>query len=152
MRANLDAGPFVISGGGYRPPGQPAHQTARRTDKQRGHSRKHAGFNDRWDQMSRAEQQAKGAQLRSVWWLPTANYAEGHFAVMPEEMAAICILAGCPAGGVVLDPFAGAGTTLLVADRLGRSAIGIELNPDFAAMCERRVREPGFTFADIAAE
>jgi DNA modification methylase len=143
MRASLDAGAFVISGSGYEPPGQPPHQGARRTDKQRGHTRRHAGFNDRWDAMSRAEQQGKGSQLRSVWWLPTANFAEGHFAVMPEELAAICVLAGCPAGGTVLDPFAGAGTTLMVADHLGRDAIGIELNPAFAAMAERRVKEPG---------
>lgn len=152
MRANLDAGSFVISGGGYQPSGQPAHQTKRRTDKRRGHSRRHAGFNDRWDHMSRSEQMAKGAQLRSVWWLPTANYAEDHYAVMPEEMATVCILAGCPSGGTVLDPFAGAGTSLLAADKLGRNAIGIELNPNFAAMAKRRVREPGFDFAGIAAD
>lgn len=146
MRANMEAGSFVMSGGGYKPPGQPPHQGARRTDKQRGHSRRHAGFNDRWDALPKAEQQAKGAQLRSVWWLPTANYAEGHFAVMPEELASVCILAGCQAGGTVLDPFCGAGTSLLVADRLGRDGIGIELNPDYAKMAERRCREPGFTF------
>ncbi len=152
MRANLDAGSFVMSGGGYKPPGQTPHQGARRTDKQRGHSRRHAGFNDRWDAMSKEEQQAQGAQLRSVWWLPTANFAEGHFAVMPEEMAAVCILAGCPSGGKVLDPFCGAGTSLYVAELLGREAVGIELNPEFAKMAARRCREPGLTFIQIAAD
>lgn len=153
MRDKLANGSFVISGAGYQPPGQPPHQGAYRTDKQRGHSRRHAGFNDRWDAMSPAEQQEKGAQLRSVWWLPTANYAEGHFAVMPEEMAALCVLAGCPAGGTVLDPFCGAGTTLLAADTLGRHAIGIELNPEYARMAEGRCRAPGFAFLpEIAAE
>lgn len=58
---------------------------------------------------------------------------------MPEELAAVCILAGCPKGGTVLDPFSGAGTTALVADRLQRDAIGIELNPEYAAMSERRI-------------
>lgn len=149
MRANLDAGGFVMSGGGYKPPGQRPHQGVRRTDKQRGHSRRHAGFYDRWDAMSKAEQQAQGAQLRSVWWLPTANFPDGHFAVMPEEMAAVCILAGCPIESTVLDPFLGAGTTALVADRLGRDCIGIELNPDYAAMARRRIENDAGMFAQI---
>lgn len=151
MRANLDAGGFVMSGGGYKPPGQTPHQGARRTDKQRGHSRRHAGFNDRWDALSKEEQQAQGAQLRSVWWLPTANYPESHFAVMPEEMAAVCILAGCPKGGTVLDPFGGAGTTGLVADRLGRDAILIEINPAYAAMARRRIEADAGMFASVEA-
>lgn len=132
MRAQLDGvGGFVISGGGYAPPGQPPHQTQRRSDKQRGHSR--------WDAMSKAEQQSRGASLGSVWWLPTANCREAHFAVMPEEMAAVCILAGCPKGGTVLDPFGGAGTTGLIADRLQRDAILVELNADYADLAERRI-------------
>ena len=62
-----------------------------------------------------------------------------HFAVMPAEVAAACVLAGCPEGGTVLDPFAGAGTTGLVADRLQRNAILIEVNPDYAEMAARRI-------------
>lgn len=111
----------------------------RRSDKQRGHTRKHAGFNDRWDTMERQGQVAGGANLRSVWWIAPANYEEGHFAVMPERLAEICIQAGCPKGGTVLDPFSGAGTTCLVADRLQRNAIGIELNPEYAAMAQKRI-------------
>jgi DNA modification methylase len=57
----------------------------------------------------------------------------------PPELPEICIKAGCPVGGTVLDPFAGAGTTLLVADRLQRNAIGIELNPEYVAIAERRL-------------
>jgi len=111
----------------------------RRSDKQRGHSRRHAGFNDRWDAMERSEQMAKPAMMRNVWFVSPAGYDEAHFAVMPEEIARRCILAGCPEGGTVLDPFGGAGTTGLMASRLGRNAILIELNPEYAAMAEQRI-------------
>jgi DNA modification methylase len=122
----------------------------RRTDKQRGHSRKHNGFNDRWDAMPVAEQRAMGANLRSVWWISPAQYREGHYAVMPDALAEICIAAGCPAGGTVLDPFGGAGTTGLVADRMGRDAILIELNPEYAAMAKRRITNDSPLFAEVA--
>jgi len=69
---------------------------AKQTDKQRGHSRRHAGFNDRWDSMSRDEQMEMGVNLRSVWWIPPAQCRYAHFAVMPKRVAEICILAGCP--------------------------------------------------------
>lgn len=111
----------------------------RRSDKQRGHSRIHAGFNDRWDAMARSGQVAGGANLRSVWWISPASYGDDHFAVMPDKLAEICIVAGCPEGGMVLDPFGGAGTTGLVADRLQRNAILIELNPEYAAMAKKRL-------------
>lgn len=149
MRGNLDAGGFVMSGGGYAPPGQPPHQGARRSDKQRGHSRRHAGFNDRWDAMERAQQQADGAALRSVWWISPGGFDEAHFATMPEELAALLVLAGCPVGGTVLDPFSGAGTTALVADRLQRNAIGIELNPEYVAMSEARINRDRGGLLDI---
>lgn len=141
MRKNLGEGSFVVSGGGYAPPGQPPHQgaRARASDKQRGHGRRHAGFNDRWDAMERAQQQSEGAGLRSVWWLAPGGFPEAHFATMPEELAAACILAGCPEGGVVLDPFSGAGTTIIVGDRLKRDAIGIEINSEYVEMSERRL-------------
>lgn len=58
---------------------------------------------------------------------------------MAPELAETCIKAGCPKGGTVLDPFGGAGTTGLVADRLQRNAVLIELNPEYAAMAERRI-------------
>lgn len=76
---------------------------------------------------------------RSVWTIATAPFPEAHFATFPPELPEICIKAGCPVGGTVLDPFAGAGTTLLVADRLQRNAIGIELNPEYVAIAERRL-------------
>ncbi len=76
---------------------------------------------------------------RSVWLIATAPFPEAHFATFPPGLPEICIKAGCPVGGTVLDPFSGAGTTALVADRLQRNAIGIELNPEYAAMSERRI-------------
>ena len=124
-------------------------KAVRRSDKQRGHTRKHAGFNDRWDAMERSKQQANGANLRSVWWIAPAQYREGHYAVMPDRLAELCIAAGCPKDGTVLDPFGGAGTTALTADRMGRSAILIELNPEYAAMAEKRIRVDSPLFADV---
>ncbi len=76
---------------------------------------------------------------RSVWAIATAPFSEAHFATFPPDLPEICIKAGCPVGGTVLDPFSGAGTTAMVADRLQRNAIGIELNPEYAAMSERRI-------------
>ncbi len=82
---------------------------------------------------------------RSVWTIATEGFKEAHFATFPPALIEPCILAGCPKDGVVLDPFGGAGTTALVADRLGRNAILIELNPEYAAMAERRIRtDAGF--------
>ena len=130
----------------------PMKAVIRRRDKQRGHSRRHAGFNDRWDAKDRAEQMGSGANLRSVWWISPAQYREGHFAVMPDTLAEICILAGCPEGGTVLDPFGGAGTTGLVADRLQRNAILIELNPAYADMTDRRITGDAPLFAQVTAE
>lgn len=73
----------------------------------------------------------------SVWEIPPVGRSE-HGAVFSEKLVEPCILAGCPAGGTVLDPFGGAGTTGLVADRLGRNAILIELNQAYAAMARDR--------------
>lgn len=121
----------------------------RASNKQRGHSRRHDGFNDRWDAMSKEGQQMEGGNLRSIWWVSPAQYREGHFAVMPDMVAEICILSGCPIGGTVLDPFSGAGTTAVVADRLVRNAIGIDLNSDFTDMSQRRLATDAGMFADI---
>ena len=121
-----------------------------RTDKQRGHSRRHAGFNDRWDAMPRDEQMANGANLRNVWSIATVGYPGSHFATFPPEIPRRCIKAGCPADGTVLDPFFGAGTTGLVADELGRNCIGIELNPGYAVMAKERIRSASPMFADVA--
>lgn len=76
---------------------------------------------------------------RSVWPVTAESFAGAHFATFPPALIEPCILAGCPKGGVVLDPFGGAGTTGLVADRLQRSAILIELNPEYAAIARKRI-------------
>jgi DNA modification methylase len=86
---------------------------------------------------------------RSVWTVNTEGYSEAHFATFPPALIEPCILAGCPKGGTVLDPFGGAGTTGLVADRLGRNAILIELNPEYAAMAERRIKNDAPLFAVV---
>ena len=189
---------------------------SQKTDKQRGHSRRHAGFNDRWDAMSRDEQQSNGANLRNVWNIATHAFSEAHFATFPPALVEPCIKAGtsekscctecgapwlrerdrdsggsvgeswhdhsdrmgagntknvcgnsykrgvtlgwqpscdCAAGVVpstVLDPFGGSGTVGLVADRLGRDAILIELNPDYAEMARRRIQGDAPLFAEVA--
>ena len=61
-----------------------------------------------------------------------------HFATFPEKLIEPCILAGCPPGGVVLDPFLGSGTTAAVARRLGRRCVGIEINPGYAKLAVAR--------------
>lgn len=76
---------------------------------------------------------------RSVWSVPTVGFKGAHFATFPPDLIRPCILAGAPRGGVVLDPFGGAGTTAVVAMEEGRRSILCELNPEYAAMAERRV-------------
>ena len=194
----------------------PHYGQAKKTDKLRGHSRRHAGFNDRWDGMSKEEQEAGGANLRDVWTIATQPFSGAHFATFPHEIPRRCILLGtsehgvCGACGaprsrgtekslvptykaaktfviddrdlhadkndqgsnrqrdghksgyvtavktigwrptcecrtlkvapaVVLDPFAGSGTTGLVALRNGRSFVGIELSPQYAEMARNRI-------------
>ena len=91
-----------------------------------------------------------GRNRRSVWTITTQPFPEAHFATFPPELPELCIKAGCPVGGTVLDPFAGAGTTGLVADRLGRDAILIELNPAYGGMAHQRIVNDGPLFAAVA--
>ena len=83
---------------------------------------------------------ADGRNKRDVWALNTGGFRGAHFAVYPEKLVEPCVLAGCPEGGTVLDPFAGSGTTGVVAKRLGRNFIGIELNPEYRNMAVERIR------------
>lgn len=76
---------------------------------------------------------------RTVWTVPTTAFPEAHFATFPPEIPEICIKAGCPGGGMVLDPFVGSGTTLWVAEQLGRNSIGIEIKPEYCDMTRRRM-------------
>jgi DNA modification methylase len=115
----------------------------RRSDKQRGHSRQHAGFNDRWDAMSKAEQQSQPVMMRDVWFVAPTGYDGAHFAVMPQEIAARCVMASSRPGDIVFDPFFGSGTTGQVAQHLGRHFIGCELNRDYEMLQRERLRQPG---------
>jgi DNA modification methylase len=92
---------------------------------------------ERW----REEGPPESRNRRSVWTVTTKPYSGAHFAVMPPDLVEPCIKAGCPEGGIVLDPFAGSGTTLAVAAELGRSAIGCELNPEYIALAQRRIKD-----------
>ena len=78
----------------------PHYSQASKPDKQRGHSRRHDGFNDHWDSMSEAEQQAMGANKRTVWSIATQGFPGAHFATYPEKLVEPCILAGTSERGV----------------------------------------------------
>ena len=78
---------------------------------------------------------------RSVWTVCTKPYSGAHFAVMPPDLVKPCILAGCPEGGIVLDPFMGSGTVAAVAQDAGRRAIGIELNPEYCKLIATRFKQ-----------
>lgn len=108
------------------------------SDKQRGHSRRHDGFNDRWDQMSHGEQRVGMRNKRDVWTVSPAQFREAHFATFPPDLIKPCILAGSRPGDTVLDPFAGSFTTCMVAMEYGRNSIGIELNPEYCEIGRKR--------------
>jgi DNA modification methylase len=80
---------------------------------------------------------------RDVWTVATRPYSGTHFATFPEELIAPCILAGCPVGGIVLDPFNGAGTTGLAAMKRGRDYLGCELNADYVRITLERFDKAG---------
>jgi DNA modification methylase len=80
-----------------------------------------------------------GRNRRSVWTIATRPYSGAHFATFPPDLIEPCVLAGCPVGGVVLDPFGGSGTTAGVALKHGRKAVLCELNPEYAAMIPARI-------------
>ena len=83
---------------------------------------------------------SNGANKRSVWSITTKPYSGAHFATFPEELPETCIKAGTKKGDVVLDIFAGSGTTLRVASKLGRKGIGIELNPEYIKILKKRCK------------
>jgi DNA modification methylase len=80
-----------------------------------------------------------GRNKRSVWTVTTKPFKGAHFATFPQDLVEPCILAGCPEGGTVLDPFFGAGTVGVVAKKLGRNYVGIELNSQYIQIAERRI-------------
>ena len=76
---------------------------------------------------------------RNVWTVTSKPFKGAHFATFPKDLIEPCILAGCPEGGVVLDPFGGSGTTAIVAEAHRRKAILIELNPEYIKLAEDRL-------------
>jgi DNA modification methylase len=94
------------------------------------------GAHPRWN---KDENGNRVRNKRSVWTISTKPYKGAHFATFPKDLIAPCILAGAPVGGVVLDPFTGSGTTGLVSVELGRSFVGMELNPEYHAMATARI-------------
>ena len=100
--------------------------------KNRGNSNLHDG---RWDQAFHP----KGRNKRTVWSIPLSKFREAHFAVFPTSLVEICIKATCPAGGLVMDPFAGAGTTPLVASNLGRNWLAVDCSPEYCEIIRKRL-------------
>ena len=97
--------------------------------------------NDRNDAGRRDANAAIKANRRSVWTVTTAPFKDAHFAVFPPKLIEPCILAGCPKGGTVLDPFMGSGTTLYVAKERGRKGVGIELNEQYIEIAKKRLKQ-----------
>jgi DNA modification methylase len=83
---------------------------------------------------------SKGRNKRTVWSICPQPFAEAHFAVYPEELCETPIKAGCPIGGIVLDPFFGSGTTGVVALKQNKNFIGIELNPEYIKIANKRLK------------
>lgn len=121
-------------------------------DKQRGHGRRHAGFNGRYAEKLQRDGIPSTRNRRSVWTIATHPTPEAHFATYPIDLPETCILAGCPEGGTVLDPFNGAGTTGLAAIKTGRNYIGIELNAEYLTITRNRFQKyyPLLAVEDVA--
>ena len=107
-----------------------------------GNKKVDASRNDA-DQMQKVWGLSGTRNKRTVWTVATSPYAEAHFATFPPKLIEPCILAGCPSGGLVLDPFAGSGTTIQVAQQLGRQGVGIELNPAYITLADTRTAQTG---------
>lgn len=90
----------------------------------------------RWDQAFHP----RGRNKRTVWSIPLSKFREAHFAVFPEKLVETCVQAASPAGGLVLDPFCGSGTTACVAQRLGRRYLAIDCVAEYCRMARRRLK------------
>jgi site-specific DNA-methyltransferase (cytosine-N4-specific) len=128
-----------LTGGAYSPPGQSPHGNARGPDGRQ--NTRVLGANGSIQHRDGERWPNGGRNVRSVWEIPTQPYAEAHFATFPEALVERCVKAGCPHDGTVLDPFIGSGTTALVARRLGRKSVGIELSTEYCALAARRLQQ-----------
>jgi DNA modification methylase len=106
-------------------------------------------FRNGSEQWGRVYETTGTRNKRSVWSVTTQPYREAHFATFPEEIPRTCILAGSKKGDTILDPFSGAGTTGVVAEKLNRKYIGIELNPQYTKMAEDRIYNVQPLFAGL---
>ena len=92
------------------------------------------------DEMGERFAHPLGRNKRSVWSITTKPYADAHFATFPEDLIEPCILAGSPEGGIVLDPFVGSGTAMVVAQKHRRKGIGIDLNKEYLDLAVKRIK------------
>jgi DNA modification methylase len=120
----------------------PSNQGIRKQDELG--KRTYTGFNERYVPLEKRNK-------RSVWTITTKPYKEAHFATFPPDLIEPCILAGCPEGGRVLDPFFGSGTTGQVAMKNNRNFTGIELNPEYIEIAKKRLQhvQPVFSFNEV---
>ena len=123
----------------------PAHALCNKAASDAGHLRNDVGT----ERMQKIWGESGKRNKRSVWTVTTSPYKGAHFATFPPDLIEPCIKAGSKAGDTVLDPFGGAGTTGLVADRLGRNAVLCELNPTYAELAENRIRQDNALFAEV---
>lgn len=107
--------------------------------------------------MTKEEQQANGRNLRNyepapvqVWEIATKPFSGAHFATFPPELVERCLRASGCVGGMVLDPFGGAGTTAMVANQMGMNCHLIELNPEYARIAWRRIKNDNPLMNNVA--
>ncbi len=125
-----------LTGCGYKAPGQAPNTGNRKALRSDVESRRRSSI--KGGQSMQAEPNGK-RNRRSVWTVTTRPYKGAHFATFPPDLIQPCILAGCPEGGTVLDPFGGSGTTAGVALAHGRDAVLCELSPEYAALVPERI-------------
>lgn len=127
------------------------HRAGREKCRKRGVPPRHEAYESSDQSGLDAVGRGSGRNIRNVWTMASRPFKEAHFATFPPELAERCIKAGSPMEGSVLDPFGGAGTTGLVADRLGRDCTLIELNPAYVDLAQSRIKRDAPLFAEVTA-
>lgn len=112
-----------------------------RKDGREGPKYRENSFNNRRESFKRTSAVVNKRNKRCVWDIPTGQNNCKHCATYPERLIETPIKAGCPSRGIVLDPFLGSGTTAVVAQKLGRGYVGIELNPEYIEIAENRLKQ-----------